>query len=309
MNLVKKYPYIITDLDGTIAGKGYLINPETYEALQTYQLASNYHLFLASGRLDLMAKEYFAKLKIKTPIISCNGALIRDSLTNEILYQQPLPQALALAVLTNAIEGNVDHIVYTANMVYGHPGSSRIAFMLKYNAQLDNDNYLIPIDTETDYVSLLKNNEIEVLKILFPFNSSAELEQVQAIYQPFKNEVDGVFSQKDLFDIQALNINKGNAFKKLCVLKEYDPQQFIFYGDNYNDLELAKIVGYTVAMGNSVLEWHHVIEVQQINSERSWFFIEKKHYFILRSLVTKYGKDIVINTVNKIVINNLKENE
>ncbi|WFG99211.1 hypothetical protein M1770_04465 [Spiroplasma citri] len=52
-----------------------------------------------------------------------------------------------------------------------------------------------------------------------------------------------------------------------------------------------------------------VIEVQQINSERSWFFIEKKHYFILRSLVIKYGKDIVINTVNKIVINNVKENE
>ncbi|GAA6237916.1 MAG: Cof-type HAD-IIB family hydrolase [Spiroplasma phoeniceum] len=254
MNLVKKYPYVITDLDGTIAGKGYIINPETYEALQTYQLASEYHLFLASGRLDLMAKEYFAKLKIKTPIISCNGALIRDSLTNEILYQQPLPQALALALLTKAIAANVDHIVYTANMVYGHPESGRIAFMLKYNAQLDNDDYRIPIDTETDYVALLKNNEIEVLKILFPFNSSTELEQVQAIYHPFKAAADGVFSQKDLFDIQALNINKGHAFKKLCALKGYDPQQFIFYGDNYNDLELAKIVGYTVAMGNSVLE-------------------------------------------------------
>nr|WP_255416610.1 HAD hydrolase family protein [Spiroplasma endosymbiont of Megaselia nigra] len=87
---------------------------------------------------------------MKTPIISCNGALIRDSLTNEILYQQPLPQALALAVLTKAIAANVDHIVYTANMVYGHPESGRIAFMLKYNAQLDNDNYRIPIDTETE---------------------------------------------------------------------------------------------------------------------------------------------------------------
>ncbi|PQP78587.1 hypothetical protein C6B38_05290 [Spiroplasma sp. ChiS] len=54
---------------------------------------------------------------------------------------------------------------------------------------------------------------------------------------------------------------------------------------------------------------HFVIEVQQINFEKSWFFIEKKHYFILRSLVIKYGKDIVINTVNKIVINNVKENE
>ncbi|WP_162475937.1 hypothetical protein [Spiroplasma sp. ChiS] len=57
------------------------------------------------------------------------------------------------------------------------------------------------------------------------------------------------------------------------------------------------------------MDRHCVIEVQQINFERSWFFIEKKHYFILRSLVTKYGKDIVINTVNKIVINNVKENE
>ncbi len=37
--------------------------------------------------------------------------------------------------------------------------------------------------------------------------------------------------------------------------------------------------------------------------------MERKHYFILRSLVAKYRKDNVINTVNKIVINNVKENE
>ncbi len=37
--------------------------------------------------------------------------------------------------------------------------------------------------------------------------------------------------------------------------------------------------------------------------------MQTKQYFILRSLVTKYGKDNVINTVNKIVTNNVKENE
>lgn len=37
--------------------------------------------------------------------------------------------------------------------------------------------------------------------------------------------------------------------------------------------------------------------------------MERKHYFILRSLVTKYEKDNVINTVNKIVTNNVKEDE
>ncbi len=37
--------------------------------------------------------------------------------------------------------------------------------------------------------------------------------------------------------------------------------------------------------------------------------MQTKHYFILRSLVIKYEKDNVINTVNKIVTNNVKENE
>ncbi|WP_253301705.1 hypothetical protein [Spiroplasma endosymbiont of Phyllotreta cruciferae] len=49
--------------------------------------------------------------------------------------------------------------------------------------------------------------------------------------------------------------------------------------------------------------------MQQINSERGWFFIEKKHYFILLSLVIKYVKNNVINMVNNIVINNVKEDE
>lgn len=37
--------------------------------------------------------------------------------------------------------------------------------------------------------------------------------------------------------------------------------------------------------------------------------MERKHYFNLRSLVIKYGKDNVFNTVNKILINNEKKNE
>ncbi|WFG96238.1 hypothetical protein M0C40_09190 [Spiroplasma citri] len=49
--------------------------------------------------------------------------------------------------------------------------------------------------------------------------------------------------------------------------------------------------------------------MQQINSERSWFFNGKKTLFYFAVASEKYGKNIVINTVNKIVINNVKENE
>ncbi|KAF0850954.1 Cof-type HAD-IIB family hydrolase [Spiroplasma poulsonii] len=292
MNLFKKYPYVINDLDGTITGEGYVINEETYEALQTYQLVSDYHLLLASGRLDLMAKEYFAKLKIKTSIISCNGALIRDPVSNEVLYQQTLPQDLAIEIITLALEHDVDHIVYTASMIYGHPHSKRIALMIKYNEQLGDNNYQIPLDIETNYLALLKNNNIQVLKILFPFNSTAELERVQFINEPFKDQVEGVFSQKDLFDIQALDIDKGNVFKKLCELKGYNPQQFIFYGDNFNDVELAKSVGYSVAMGNSVLELKKIANATTTsvfdNGVREHIFLPK--YYQKNKLLSFYHK-------------------
>jgi hypothetical protein len=39
------------------------------------------------------------------------------------------------------------------------------------------------------------------------------------------------------------------------------------------------------------------------------FCMEKKHYFMLRSLAVKYGKDSVIAVVNKIVNNNANEKE
>ena len=37
--------------------------------------------------------------------------------------------------------------------------------------------------------------------------------------------------------------------------------------------------------------------------------MEKKHYFLLRFLVVKYGKDSIIAVVNKIVNDNANEKE
>ncbi|WP_374696908.1 hypothetical protein [Spiroplasma endosymbiont of Polydrusus formosus] len=47
--------------------------------------------------------------------------LIRDSLTNEILYQQLLVQEIVFAIIIKTIADNVDHIVYTATIIYDHP--------------------------------------------------------------------------------------------------------------------------------------------------------------------------------------------
>ncbi|AHF57782.1 HAD family hydrolase [Spiroplasma eriocheiris] len=294
MSLIAKYPYIITDLDGTITRKDFTISDKTYEALRMYQLASDYKLILASGRLDLMTKEYADKLQIKMPIISCNGALIRDSITHEILFQRTLDQHIALAILTAGVNQGLNPVIYTANMIYGPEKADRIQMVLNYNKTATKPEYQIEVDTTSDFVELVRQNKIHPLKILFSFDSPEKLAKIKKITDKFSEHLECVFSQKDLYDIQALNISKGSAFKILCDIKGYNPIQFISYGDNHNDIKLAQSVGYPVAMGNGVSELkeiakevtldinadgvaYHVINKVLVPDDLSQLFIEVKN--------------------------------
>ncbi|HFQ6573849.1 TPA: HAD hydrolase family protein [Listeria monocytogenes] len=78
---------VITDMDGTLlVKKGDQIHPLNKEVLMEWQ-KNGKKLFLATGRLDLAILPFIHELNIKTPVISCNGGLVRDFTTGEILYK------------------------------------------------------------------------------------------------------------------------------------------------------------------------------------------------------------------------------
>ncbi|WRK56084.1 HAD-IIB family hydrolase [Coprobacillaceae bacterium CR2/5/TPMF4] len=58
-------------------------------------------------------------------------------------------------------------------------------------------------------------------------------------------------SSNNLIEIMDQNVNKGTAIKKLCELWQIPLDNTIAFGDQYNDLEMLRIVKYGYAMENA----------------------------------------------------------
>ena len=60
--------------------------------------------------------------------------------------------------------------------------------------------------------------------------------------------VDGA---RDAFDVLRLNMNKGEAVKKVLQRLQIPKEQAIAFGDGMNDKEMLEVVGESFAMGNA----------------------------------------------------------
>ena len=86
-----------------------------------------------------------------------------------------------------------------------------------------------------------------------------------------------VKSSNMLIEITHQNISKAFAIKKYCDLLNIDVKNTIAFGDQYNDLEMLKTVGYGIAMKNAPLEIkNEVMKVTEDNNHDGIYFALSK---------------------------------
>ena len=68
-----------------------------------------------------------------------------------------------------------------------------------------------------------------------------------------------VKSSNSLLEIMAKDISKAAAVEKLCNLWNFDITKAVAFGDQYNDLEMLKTVGYGYAMANAPEEIREMV--------------------------------------------------
>jgi HAD superfamily hydrolase (TIGR01484 family) len=69
--------WCVCDMDGTLLDSKGLISAKNQEALKKLQ-DKGVEIIIASGRTDLMMKQYINQLNINGHIICCNGAIIKN---------------------------------------------------------------------------------------------------------------------------------------------------------------------------------------------------------------------------------------
>lgn len=235
------------DMDGTVLNSNNRMPDETRGALLALR-DRGVRLVLATGRSDLQIREFLDVLKIDTPVITCNGGVIKDP-SGKVLDAKYFDPADAKALISFCTKNGLDFLLYTPNYVYHSDGSTRINKYVVYN-ETALPKHQVPIrhirefpqDGYSEIVKCLITHDLALMPTL-----ESELN---------KNKILSIVSSGDcLIDIMPGNAtSKGDAVKRVCEILNIPTENTAAFGDSPNDLTMFRTVGFAVAMGNAVDE-------------------------------------------------------
>ncbi|WP_239255081.1 HAD family hydrolase [Listeria ilorinensis] len=246
----KQIDTIVTDMDGTLLlKKGDAIHPLNQEVLSEWQ-ESGKKLFLATGRLDLAILPFIHALKIKLPVISCNGGLVRDFETGEILYKSDIELKKIAELLALLAPLEVDYHIYTTKRILGPSYTGKIAFFTEQNKQLP-ENEQVPLTVTQDPLAILDEGEFP-LKLLIVEGDKAKQQQIKELLADSGMSV--LSSAANLIDIMNEGIDKAKGLRFLAEKGYLDLSHTLAFGDNENDAGMIELAAIGVAMENGIAQ-------------------------------------------------------
>ncbi|MCB2305819.1 Cof-type HAD-IIB family hydrolase [Clostridium estertheticum] len=243
-----KYKWCVCDMDGTLLNSDNVISKDNEVALKKLQ-KMGVEVIIASGRLDLMVKTYIKQLNLKGPVISCNGGLVRNIETGEVLYSKVMDKIAVKEVTTYCNNNEIEFIIYTADLVYSTKNNLVGKRYADRNKILLQDEQ-IPIKYIDDKV-MANINDVDAFKVLLVCEKHEDIILLQKHFSKYDN-LTVVSSATGLLDIMASDISKGKALEILSKKLDVSLDEIIVFGDNYNDIEMFKCAGMPIAMENAV---------------------------------------------------------
>ena len=247
-----KLECVVCDLDGSLLNSQ---KKPSQEDLKTIRLLKNKNInfFICTGRPAPFSKQIAYDVGFDCPTINCNGAYGYDYLNNKVLYHdKEIETKDVFDICAFAKENNYSHLIYSLEKVlFDRPDSKRTLYWKK---QLE-DVFLKENTFEIEYYDEKTTNlkDLHVMKILLPYVEEKALEKFNKTINK-DHKFEAAFSEKNVLDINAKGINKGFGIKKMSEIFGFDLKNTLALGDNYNDEDMLKVVGYPVVTENGVEE-------------------------------------------------------
>ncbi|SCY94602.1 Cof-type HAD-IIB family hydrolase [Alkaliphilus peptidifermentans] len=242
------YKLVVLDMDGTLLNSENEVSQENKNALKKVQEVG-IKVAIATGRIFTSARFYAEILGIQTPIIACNGALIRNYHDNKVLYSNSIDLEDALKIIEICRKNDIYFHFYDQEKLY--VDRQKINYLDTYYWKgRKRINEVIHIEPLDDVVSFITNNNLEILKFVIVDEDREKLETLRKDFNSIQNiEVDK--SWYNNLEIMNQGVSKGRAISKLAGVMDIKREEIIAFGDNYNDLSMKDHVAAFVAMGNS----------------------------------------------------------
>lgn len=238
--IVMKIKLVALDLDDTLLDSKRIISPRTRQAIQD-AVAQGVMVTVATGRMHVSALPYAQQLGLDVPIITYNGALIKSSLSGEVLSSRPVPRPVMDEVLA----------LFRANGWYLqlHIGDTLYVKERNERVRLYEETAGVKAEVVGDGLYSVPGEASKMLTI-------AEPETIQAIRRQllqagFGERLSMAISKPHYLEMTCLGVNKGWALDFLANKLQIGRDAVMAVGDSQNDLDMIEYAGLGVAMGNA----------------------------------------------------------
>lgn len=228
------------DLDGSLFEKDATLSEESVRLLRAAR-DRGVKIALLSGRMYCSVLPYWRRIEPGTPVVSYNGALIRDP-AGGVLFHQPVEVSTARAVLRACDEAGVHVNAYVDDTVI----VAREDGLGRWYA----DYYGVPIRAVGPVWQWIAEGPTKLLAI------AAEADTMPAVRAAVRAGVDGapvhVTESSDRFvEILHHGVHKGNALRLLAERLEIPLDRWAALGDAGNDAEMIEAAGCGIAVEGS----------------------------------------------------------
>jgi len=231
-------------MDGTVLDphREAPIRPRVLEAVQR-TLERGVGVTFASGRTWDYARRWIEQLQLKIPMVSSHGATLVAP-DGTLLREQTLPDALAEELARRA---------HSLSEVFGFYFRHRRTgqMVIRQNRRVEPEEFyhhLLGPETRVDENFLPYLADHKVLKFVV-FDQQPEAVQRWSEWAGPQAQVSRTHHL--LVEGTAPGIDKGTGLRHLLDHLGLEPDQVLVIGDNYNDLPMFAVGGFSVAMGQA----------------------------------------------------------
>jgi Cof subfamily protein (haloacid dehalogenase superfamily) len=240
--MTKTIKLIAVDLDGTLLDNESRLSERT-EQVMKQAIAQGVKVVLATGKTAYSGREIIKRLALDTPGIYVQGLAIHypDGSDKTLATLEP---DLARRFITYAEERSFDVVAYNGSRILTRKLTPAVVELAeRYH------------DAMPEVVGPLQNqlNTLDFVKLLII--KRHDFKKVNALRYQFNLQLDGkarlVQALGDMLEVLPPGQSKGHALKVLLKEMGIKEAEVMAIGDGENDIEMVKMAGIGVAMGNA----------------------------------------------------------
>lgn len=195
---------------------------------------------LASGRTFASTARFAAELGIRLPLISHQGALVKDPHSGRILHEDLIPIDIMREVISFARRNNLHLNVYVDDRTYMERSGRELELYTKLSRT-----------AQAPIPDLLRVLDRRPTKCIFVSENGAKTEALLPVLQEAFRELRIVRSHPLLIEGVMPTVSKGRALAVLAADQGISQQETVAIGDSENDIEMLQWAALGLAMGQS----------------------------------------------------------